>query len=136
MDYLDQYRYANKELNLSRRELGYQKLLCQVAYELYDEQTQANHSLMVLKGMHVEFLSELLKWEKKNQKQSETGKERLSIMAKHLDILSKIQADNYALKWNAGQMRQEIWEQKAEIADLKHRLYLTTLNNNDSSEER
>jgi hypothetical protein len=133
-NYLDQFRYANKELKETRRELSYQQVFAQAAFELYDEQTQVSHSIMVLKGIHVDLLSELLRYER--DKQAPAARERVELLAKHIDIIAKVQTDNYALNWNAGKMRQEIWEQKQEIADLKHRLYLTTLNGNELPENR
>lgn len=127
IDYADQFRFANKELNLTRRELQYQQTYAQAAWELYDQQTQVQHSIMVLKGVHVDLLSEYLIWQKRNpQSQRPESKERLDLLLKHLDVISKVQTDNYALSWNNGQMRQEIWELKNEVNDLKKQLQLTS----------
>ena len=135
VDWKEDYRYANKELHLTRKELQYQQVFAQAAFELYDDQTQVNHSIMILKGIHVDLLSEYLRWKAKNpEKDQPQSKERLDLLAKHLDVISKIQADNYALKWNQGKMRQEIWQLMEENKNLKHQLYLNTLNNNDLPE--
>lgn len=134
--YIDQFRYANKELHLSRRELAYQQIFSQAAFELYDEQSQVSHSMMVIKSISVEFWSEILGWEKRNKGQANGSRERLTILDKHIDQIAKVQTDNYALNWNIGKMRQEIWELKEEVKDLKHRLYLTALNDNDMPEDR
>lgn len=133
-NYIDQFRYANKELKETKRELAYQQIFAQAAFELYDEQTQVSHSLMVLKGIHVDLLSELLKFERKQP--APAARERVEILGKHLDLLSKLQTDNYALNWNNGKMRQEIWKLKQENADLKHRLHLSTCNENEMGENR
>jgi len=137
LDYLDQFRYANKELKLTKQELQYQQIFTQAAMELYNEQSQVSHSIMIIKGISVEFLSDLLKWEKRNpgNKKSE-ARERVEILNKHIDVIAKVQTDNYALKWNAGKMREEIWRLKEENANLKHQLYLNTLNENEMPEDR
>lgn len=126
IDYLEFYRAIKKELYQTRKELQYQQLYAQAAFELYDEQTKVSHSLMILKGIHVDLLSELLKYERNNKAPS--ARERVELLAKHLDIISKVQTDNYALKWNAQQMRSEIWALKSENDDLKKRLQLHTDN--------
>ena len=134
IDYLEFYRQAKKELNETRRELEYQKIFAQAAQELYDDQTQVSHSLMILKGIHVDLLSELLKFERAG-KQAPAARERVELLAKHLDITAKVQTDNYHLKYNQSTMRSEIWALKKEVKDLKHRLYLTTVNDNEMPEE-
>lgn len=127
MDYIEQFRNANRMLNESRKELSYQRILSQAAFELYEQGTAVSHSLMIIRAAMVDFLIELKQWEIRTGKKNADTQERLDIINKHLDIIAKIEADNYALKWNAKQMREEIFLLKDKVKDLEHQLHLVTV---------
>lgn len=121
---------ANKSTRDARKERDYYKGLAGMYQLTYDDDTAVSDAVITLQGIYVELQSDLLQFKVKNgnSERVEKSQKRLSLMLDSIDILSKIQTSNIALKSHLRNLERRNHLQFTEISDLKRQLLLHTEN--------
>lgn len=98
----------------------YYKDLSEIWSFAYDDQTRVHTAIMILQGCIIEMHSDLIQFELKNGRdKTKKAKDRLMVITDNLQILSKIQTDNFSLSIHNKNLIAQVNDLSGKLSEIE-----------------